>query len=759
MSSQSQSVRSNHTFTNMTIGLVIGLIDVIVLISFGALIFSGDLAAYVPLGINLLLFGGILNIIIVTLMTSFDGMISVAQDSPAALLGIELSMIGASLAVGADQDVLLYTAIAAIAVTSLFTGLLFILLGRFKLGVLVRYLPYPVVAGFLAGTGWFVFKGGLEIAGDANLTLDNLGVFTSPEYLIRWLPALLIGAFFYWAMQRFAHFWLLPVMFFVVIAGFYVFIPLSGSTVAQFQADGWFLQSVGADQAWRPVLLEAVPGADWGWVSTHLLYLLPVSVVSVISMLLNVSGIELTARKDIDLDHELKVSGAANLLMALVGNIVCYPTLSLSALARRSGKASKLIGFFAAGVLLVVLLFGPVLLAVVPKFIVGGLLVFLGIDFLADWLWATYSRLTKLEYAVIWIILITMSAAGVLEGVGLGFLLALGLFVYNYSRTWAVKHTFTGSSYHSNVDRPQFYSRILHQNSGWLHILELQGYLFFGTTVHIYRAFKERLADESRQAPEYFVLDFKQVVGMDASAVQNFERALQLVEGCETIMLFSSLSEDLLHQLKKTVLTDETQTCWRVFENLDYAIEWCEDRKIEVYQDSGLHTQTRGSAQRMELPEGRKERLAGLVELLDLGNEGEQAQKMAIFSVVEGYLEEMEIPAGETLIEQGEVAKGLYFIETGVTSAEIRDASGNLKRLRKMEPGTVVGEIGLYTGERASASVVAHEDCRVYFLSSEKLRQMEQEDQEAAAELHRYIAGLLAYRMSTATHTIRALLG
>ncbi|HKJ27066.1 MAG TPA: SulP family inorganic anion transporter [Anaerolineales bacterium] len=762
MSTQSQAVPSdlklNQTIANITVGFVIGLIDVIVVISFGALVFSGDLAAYVPLGINLLLFGGALNCIIVTLTTSFTGMISVSQDSPAALLGIELSVIGASLAVGPDKDILFYTALAAIAVTTLLTGIVFILLGKFKLGVLVRYLPFPVVAGFLAGTGWFVFKGGLEIAADANLKLSMLGAFFSLDPMIRWLPALAAGVLFYWATRRFSQFWLLPALFFAVVLAFYLVIVVSGSSVPTYQSAGWFLQPFGKEQTWRPVLLEAVPRADWGWVFRHLIQFIPVSVVSVIAMLLNVSALELTIRKDINLDHELQASGFSNIFNALVGNIVSFPTLSLSVLAQRSGKPSRLIGFFAAGVMLVVLVFGSVLLAFVPKFAVGGLLIFLGIDFMADWLVAAYSRLTRFEYAIIWIILITMSAVGVLEGVGIGLLLALGLFVYNYSRTKVVKHTFTGGNYHSNVDRPQFYSRILHQNPGWMHILELQGYLFFGTTVHIYQAFKERLTDDDKQVPEYFVLDFRQVVGMDASAIQNFQRTLQLMEECETVVVFSALSEDLMRQLEKNVLTEDNEACWQTFVDLDHAVEWCEDQKIEVIQRSGLDERTGGTEQQIELLESHKERLAGLVELLGLHHVGEEPQENSLIDMGEGYLEAMVVPAGETLIWQGEVTKGLYFIESGITSAELKDATGNVKRLRKMQPGTVVGEVGLYSSEHASASVIAQEECQVYFLSREKLQQMEKEDQEAAAELHRFIAELLSYRISTSTHTIHALL-
>jgi len=30
----------------------------------------------------------------------------------------------------------------------------------------VRYIPYPVMGGFLAATGWLLFKGGLQVSTD-----------------------------------------------------------------------------------------------------------------------------------------------------------------------------------------------------------------------------------------------------------------------------------------------------------------------------------------------------------------------------------------------------------------------------------------------------------------------------------------------------------------------------------------------------------------------------------------------------------------
>ncbi len=70
---------------------------------------------------------------------------------------------------------------AVIVITSVVTGLVFFFLGRFDLGRLVRYVPFPVVGGFLAGTGLLLVQGGVGIMAGAPLTIPNLPLLVQPR--------------------------------------------------------------------------------------------------------------------------------------------------------------------------------------------------------------------------------------------------------------------------------------------------------------------------------------------------------------------------------------------------------------------------------------------------------------------------------------------------------------------------------------------------------------------------------------------------
>ena len=87
------------------------------------------------------------------------GTIGTIQDGAAAVLALVAAGIAASLPAGASAEVGFSTFVAAMALGSLATGVVFLGLGTFRLGELIRFIPYPVVGGFLAGTGLVLSMG------------------------------------------------------------------------------------------------------------------------------------------------------------------------------------------------------------------------------------------------------------------------------------------------------------------------------------------------------------------------------------------------------------------------------------------------------------------------------------------------------------------------------------------------------------------------------------------------------------------------
>jgi CRP-like cAMP-binding protein len=75
-----------------------------------------------------------------------------------------------------------------------------------------------------------------------------------------------------------------------------------------------------------------------------------------------------------------------------------------------------------------------------------------------------------------------------------------------------------------------------------------------------------------------------------------------------------------------------------------------------------------------------------------------------------------------------------------------------------MGAGTVVGEVSLYLGSNASASVVTDEMCKIYYLSTENFNTLNRDAPDKASELHTYVVKLLSDRLAESNATIRALM-
>jgi SulP family sulfate permease len=118
--------------------------------------------------------GIIIGMIVILVEISFPDMVALPQDSPAAILTLMATAIAGSMSASKTPENLFFTVVAAIVITSLLTGVCSLALGIFKLGGLIRFIPYPVVGGFLAGTGWLLVKGAIEVMTEISLSFSTL---------------------------------------------------------------------------------------------------------------------------------------------------------------------------------------------------------------------------------------------------------------------------------------------------------------------------------------------------------------------------------------------------------------------------------------------------------------------------------------------------------------------------------------------------------------------------------------------------------
>jgi SulP family sulfate permease len=723
-------------FSGLTAGLIVGITDVSVEISLAALIFSGVLAPYVANGIGFVLFGAFAILLLGAITSSIPGTMTIPQDTPAAILALIAAGVVGNMSATATLDETFTTAVAAIILTSLLAGLIFLLFGRFKLSGFARFIPYPVVGGFLAGTGWLLAKGAFSVMTDMPLTLDNFALLFRTDVLLRWLPGLIFALALLLILRRSSHFLIIPGMLALGIGLFYIALALAGISISQAAELGWLLGPFKQKALFQPLTFSSLAQVDWSAILSQVDKIGAVIVLSLISLLLNVSALEVAVKEDIDMNRELQSAGLANLVAGLFGSPVGYQALSLTVLAHRLNAKTRLAGVFAALVCGSALLFGASLLSYFPKPILGGILLFMGLSFLVEWVIDARARLPRIDYLLVLMILIAIASIGFLEGIAIGVLAAVVMFVVSYSQINAVKHTLSGENYRSKVERPLVHRRTLQKRGGEIFILRLQGFIFFGTAQKLLDRIKERLNNSSFPRLRYVILDFRQVVLIDSSAVFSITRMKQLAEAQKIHMVWTNLTPAITRLLEKGGLVDEADDSFIILPTLDHGLEWCENHILAA---QGV-TDLTGVIEKIERQLGR-----ALPDLKDVKR-------------LTKYLEKREVKQDEYLMHQGDQPDEMYFIEAGLISVQLELPDGKIMRLRSMRGGTTVGEMGMYLGNTRTASVVADRASTVYRLSKSTLKEMEKKDPEVAALLHQWIASLLAERLAENNRTIEALL-
>jgi sulfate permease, SulP family len=714
----------------LTFGLVLGALEVVLAISLAALIFAGPLSTHLEAGIGLGLVSASVVMVVVALRSSLPGAVASVQDSTAAVLAVVTGQIALDVSPAAENGFL--TVVVAIGFTTVATGLVLLALGLLRLGNLIRFMPYPVVGGFLAGTGLLLAKGGIGVLSGIAVSSSTLDELLSADVVEKWVPGVAFAAALLVLVRRWRHLLLLPAAILASLALFYAVAAVVGSGVSELEAGGWLLGPFPGTGLWEPWAVEGLGQADWGAIAAQTPNMATVALVAAVALLLNTTGIELAVDRDLDLNRELRASGGANIVAGLGGGIVGFHALSLTSLGHRGG-ARRLVGVVAGLVCAIALVFGGSFVELLPRVVVGGLLLFLGVTFLVEWIYDAWSKLPRADYAVVILIVLVIGAFGFLPGVAVGLVLAVTLFVVDYSRTEVVKHALSGGSYRSNVERDSQQLEVLRALGDEAFILELQGFLFFGTANSLLDRIRDRALAVGEAPLSFLVLDFRRVIGLDSSAVLAFIKVHRLAQGQGFTLIATGLSE-LRRELERGGFSEAALPGLRVFADVDRAIQWCEDRLLEREAAAGEAPRTLDALLR---------------DGFGLSVDAERLLP---------YLEVVELPAGQELISQGEPSTDVYLLESGRLTAVLTLPQGGQVRLRTMAPGTVVGEVTMYLETVRSASVVTEQPSRLYRLTTGALAAMERDEPELAAALHRALARLLAQRLTDAQRTMEALL-
>lgn len=699
--------------------VLVSLFSVVLMISVAGLIFSGPLAGWLRQGIGLSLFGGVVLGLGGAYGTSYRGTICHTQDVTGVILALSAAAVAARLG-GRDPATLYATVAAMIAIASVAMGLAFVAAGALRLGNLARFIPYPVMGGFLAAAGYLMAAGAVRMASGASALAD----LARPEAVWRWLPVLAFGAGMVWVARRSRRPLAVPAVIAAAIAGFYVWMAVSGVDLAEAGRRGLllgpFATGGGFLGAFRPGLLLQ---ADYGAILPEIPALATLVGLGFVAAILNASGIELGTGGPVDLNRDLRGVGIANLVGGVGGAMPGYHSLSTTLLGYRlTGASSRWMGIANAALAAVVLVGGASVLSVLPVGVFAGVLAFLGLDVLFQWVWVERRRLALPDFLLVLAILGIAVTIGFLQAIAAGVLAASALFIFAYSRLDVVRGRVSGALRLSTTERPESSVRSLVRRGQETLIFDLQGYVFFGTAYALLRDLAPSVAHPETPIRNV-ILDFRRVQGLDASAVFNLGRLEATCRQNGARLFMTDVRTPLRRQMDLAGLTARAT----VLPTLDEALAAIEEEIL---------------AEAIEAP---AEDEAGFAALLDRATRSGAP-----------LWQPEAVGAGAEVLRQGEPPDSLVLLDRGQLSASIDgpDGSGRM-RVATFLPGAIVGEIGLYADTPRTATVAADVDSVIRRVTRESIERLSERDPALARDLHALVAGLLARRLARTTALLR----
>jgi len=726
--------------SDLTAAGIFGILNTSFMVSYATLIFSKTCPQYFGTYVALLLLGACGISIMLSLFSTYAGTIGSVQDVPAAVSAV-IAVSFAQLLVSASPDALFANIFTAIAL-----GICFLLLGYFKLGNLVRFIPYPVLGGFLAATGWLLFTGGVQVSTGVALKIVNLASFFSQVDMLPLILGLIFSITLLVLTGRYPkNMMITPSIILSSIVLFLLISRFMGFSIEELKAQGWLLGPLPDGALWKAAAFPDFSLVDWPLIFRHVGSIVTIVVLSAISFLLNSSGIEIIAGRDLDMNKDLRATGITNLVSSFIGVPASYVLVSQTALATRIGAKSRRVGVLHGLFLLAVFFIGGTFLSFFPKFVAGGLLLYLGLSMLKEWVIDSRKSIHVVDYSIIIGIILVVEFFGFLEGVAMGIVASVVIFVFRYSSINLIKNILDGSNVKSSKDRSITDQRLLDYNTDQLVILQLQGFVFFGTANSLYEKVKS-LASSTDKPLKFLVMDLGLVQGIDSSAVKSFEKLAQYL-GKENIdLIMVNLSERLRIPFEADGFTSKNYNHMHEYDNLDQATEFCEDQIIKAESQKIQKARQEGNTAKSDLMQAVYSDMMAALEI--------QIQFEGLTDKMKPYLEKIEVNEGKQLYVQKKLSTDIFFIMRGTVTLSRKDRNDQSSRIRMLGPWTITGELGAFLGYRSPYTADVTKKGFVYKLSAENRHQMIKENPELASEFQQLVIIMLGNQLMKTSKVI-----
>ena len=623
------------------------------------------------------------------------GMMS-APNGPMTMLLV--GVMGGMAANGADSNLMLLTLSAILVMTGVFQ-IIFSLVGGTQL---IKFIPYPVVAGLVTGVGLLMIKSQWSLLakgfdGVIPLTLEAgyplmialitaAVMFIVPKVTQKKVPGavggLIIGIILYYLLLT--------------------FLPISAQSK-------WVVGAIPSVSA----LHIGIPLDSLQLVSleTVLLSALALMILGTTDSLVTSLVADSKTRDRHNSKKEIVAQGTAEVMIGLIGGLGGWGTKGATLVAIDAGGrrwSAVVAGLF----FLLLMLFAGKAGEFLPVSVLAGIVAMVGAGMLDRNIisWLRY-RQTQLDAAVALLVVVTIVTFNLVTAVGVGVLISILLFVSRQTRSPIVHRRITAKEHHSFCARSNEALGIIEAHGDEIVLYELKGDLFFATADRLRTQITEEMDEE-----KILILHFRRVKYIDLSAMivllQISQEASE--KGCELIFCHLHKGLGFGRKASKAFKNIDTQQKFsnKVFIDSDKALEHAENLLLEKKgyvippSDQEVSVEENNFCSRMNSEQKKIIREVGKVHRLS---------------------------KEEILFEKGSYGNSLFLVLQGTLEIRLYTNTLEYKRLAKYGAGTYFGEISFVSPGPRAAQAIALDDVELFEVSREVLEQLDEKEQAELA--------------------------
>ena len=452
--------------------------------------------------------------------------------------------------------------LTGLLIATIMAGILLILMGLFKLGNVIKFVPYPVIIGFTAGIAVTIFSTQMN-------DLFGMGIQDAPaDFIHKWIC--------YFQHWRDINWWAFAIgiaSLLIIIFSTKISKKIPGSLVAivLMTLTVWLLREFGGVTSITTIgdlytLPSGMPApklpelnlAEGQTLIRLVQDLFPsaftIAMLGAIESLLSAMVADGVIGDKHNSNTELIAQGVANVVTPFFGGIPATGAIARTMANINNGGRTPVAGMIHAVMLLLVLLcFGP-LVGMIPMACLAGVLIIVSYNMSG---WREVVALSKAPKSDFIVMLVTFVLTVIFDltiAIEIGLLLAVILFLKRTNETTVIR------SFSDEIDPTLSNDIRLHGNDleklhipPFTEVYEIDGPYFFGIA-NKFDEISQRMGTDGQKVR---ILRMRKVSFMDSTGIHNLEQLFLRSQRCGMTLVLSGVNENVYKTLDKAGLVEK----------------------------------------------------------------------------------------------------------------------------------------------------------------------------------------------------------